>query len=87
MGYEHVILMLARRRAITRRSSYETLTFYSFIALYNYKPQKDDEIELKKGSLYTVSEKCQDGWFKGQCMKEGKTGVFPGNYVQTVPLK
>ncbi|XP_021344742.1 SH3 domain-containing RING finger protein 3-like isoform X2 [Mizuhopecten yessoensis] len=54
------------------------------VALYNYKPTKEDEVELKKGDYYTVSDKCQDGWFRGQCLKSGRTGVFPGNYVQTV---
>ncbi|XP_003744319.1 E3 ubiquitin-protein ligase SH3RF1 [Galendromus occidentalis] len=53
-----------------------------YIALYNYRPQKDDELELKKGEVYTVSEKCQDGWFKGSSLKNGGQGVFPGNYVQ-----
>lgn len=56
----------------------------SYVALYNYKPAKDDEVELKKGDYYTVSNKCQDGWFKGQCLKSGVVGVFPGNYVQLV---
>ncbi|XP_033743486.1 E3 ubiquitin-protein ligase SH3RF1-like isoform X1 [Pecten maximus] len=55
-----------------------------YVALYNYKPTKEDEVELKKGDYYTVSDKCQDGWFRGQCLKSGRTGVFPGNYVQTV---
>ncbi|KAL3878305.1 hypothetical protein ACJMK2_030668 [Sinanodonta woodiana] len=53
-----------------------------YIAMYNYRPQKEDELELKKGDYYTVSEKCQDGWFKGKCLKTGQIGVFPGNYVQ-----
>lgn len=35
------------------------------MALYNYKPQKDDEVELNKGGYYLVTEKCQDGWYKG----------------------
>ena len=52
--------------------------------MYNYRPQKDDEVELRKGDYYTVSEKCQDGWFKGQCLRTGVSGVFPGNYVQMV---
>lgn len=52
--------------------------------MYNYKPQKEDEVELRKGDYYSVSEKCQDGWFKGQCLKNGNSGVFPGNYVQIV---
>ena len=31
-----------------------------------------------------VSEKCQDGWYKGTCLRAGTAGVFPGNYVQVV---
>ncbi|XP_064636189.1 E3 ubiquitin-protein ligase SH3RF1-like isoform X2 [Lineus longissimus] len=58
-----------------------------FVALYNYKPIKEDEIQLIKGDYYTVTEKCQDGWFKGACLKSGKIGVFPGNYVQLVRHK
>lgn len=55
-----------------------------YISLYPYKPQKADELELRKGALYTVSEKCQDGWFKGSSVRTQKVGVFPGNYVQAV---
>ena len=49
--------------------------------MYNYKPQKSDELELKKGEIYSVSEKCHDGWFKGTVLATGLSGVFPGNYV------
>ncbi|XP_075234987.1 SH3 domain containing ring finger posh [Lycorma delicatula] len=52
----------------------------SYVALYPYKPQKSDELELKRGNVYTVTERCQDGWFKGT-NKNQKCGVFPGNYV------
>ena len=45
-----------------------------YIALYPYKPQKADELELRKGALYTVSEKCQDGWFKGSSVRTQKIG-------------
>ncbi|XP_076339315.1 E3 ubiquitin-protein ligase SH3RF1-like isoform X2 [Tachypleus tridentatus] len=47
-----------------------------------YKPQKDDELELRKNDIYTVSEKCQDGWYKGTSLRTGRSGVFPGNYIQ-----
>ncbi|XP_058116425.1 E3 ubiquitin-protein ligase SH3RF3 [Anopheles ziemanni] len=53
----------------------------TYVALYPYKPQKPDELELKKGSIYYVTERCQDGWFKGTNWQK-KSGVFPGNYVQ-----
>ncbi|KAK8404309.1 hypothetical protein O3P69_007549 [Scylla paramamosain] len=55
-------------------------TFY--VALYSYRGRKADELELKKSHIYTVTEKCQDGWFKGRCITTDRTGVFPGNYVQ-----
>ncbi|KAK8774943.1 hypothetical protein V5799_010524 [Amblyomma americanum] len=54
----------------------------NYVALYSYKPQKEDELELRKNELYSVTEKCQDGWFKGTSLRTGLSGVFPGNYVQ-----
>lgn len=50
------------------------------MALYPYKPQKADELELKRGQIYMVTECCQDGWYKGTS-KNNCSGVFPGNYV------
>ncbi|KAL2310604.1 hypothetical protein Nmel_002267 [Mimus melanotis] len=57
---------------------------HSYLALYAYKPQKNDELELRKGEMYRVIEKCQDGWFKGTSLRSGMSGVFPGNYVTPV---
>lgn len=61
-------------------------TFLSFryIAIYPYTPRKDDELELRKGEMFLVFERCQDGWFKGTSMHTSKIGVFPGNYVAPV---
>ncbi|CAH1102956.1 unnamed protein product [Psylliodes chrysocephalus] len=53
----------------------------TYVALYPYKPQKADELELKKGGIYMVTEICQDGWYKGTSNRTQKCGVFPGNYV------
>lgn len=53
----------------------------AYVALYPYKPQKQDELELRKNGIYMVSERCQDGWFKGTSTRTQKCGVFPGNYV------
>ncbi|XP_038057876.1 E3 ubiquitin-protein ligase SH3RF1-like [Patiria miniata] len=53
-----------------------------YVAMYSYKSTKPDELELKKGDFYTVTEKCKDGWFKGMAVKTGDLGVFPGNYMQ-----
>lgn len=35
-------------------------------------------------AVYYVTERCQDGWFKGVSRSQ-KSGVFPGNYV--APLR
>ncbi|KAM9546823.1 vinexin-like isoform 3-T3 [Salvelinus alpinus] len=32
-------------------------------AVYNYKPQNKDELELREGDIVQVMEKCDDGWF------------------------
>lgn len=53
-----------------------------FRALYDYNSTQQDELSLKKGDLYFVTEQCHDGWFKGKSLKSGKSGVFPGNHVQ-----
>lgn len=58
--------------------------FFRYLALYAYKPQKADELELRKGEMYRVTEKCQDGWFKGTSLRTAASGVFPGNYVTPV---
>lgn len=50
-------------------------------ALYNYKPQNDDEVELSEGDVVYVMEKCDDGWFVGTSQRTGIFGTFPGNYV------
>lgn len=52
-----------------------------FRALYNYKPQNDDEVELCEGDIVYVMEKCDDGWYVGTSQRTGIFGTFPGNYV------
>ena len=55
-----------------------------YTAMFDYKPSKTDELELVRGRLYCVSEKCLDGWYRGSCLRTSASGVFPGNYVQIV---
>lgn len=39
--------------------------FIRYKAVYNYKPQNSDELELREGDVVQVVEKCDDGWFVG----------------------
>ncbi len=53
-------------------------------AMYNYKPQNEDEVELAEGDIVFVMEKCDDGWFVGTSQRTGIFGTFPGNYVTQI---
>ncbi|KAM9394057.1 vinexin isoform 2-T5 [Pholidichthys leucotaenia] len=53
-------------------------------AVYNYKPQNSDELELREGDIVQVMEKCDDGWFVGTSERTHAFGTFPGNYVTPV---
>ncbi|XP_071042633.1 vinexin isoform X4 [Parasteatoda tepidariorum] len=53
-------------------------------SLYTYKPQNDDELELKEGDTVYVMEKCDDGWYVGTSLRTGQFGTFPGNYVERI---
>ncbi|XP_051525320.1 vinexin-like isoform X2 [Myxocyprinus asiaticus] len=55
-----------------------------FKAVYNYKPQNRDELELREGDIVQVMEKCDDGWFVGTSERTQAFGTFPGNYVAPV---
>nr|XP_019949643.1 PREDICTED: sorbin and SH3 domain-containing protein 2-like isoform X5 [Paralichthys olivaceus] len=53
-------------------------------AVYNYRPQNSDELELREGDIVQVMEKCDDGWFVGTSERTRAFGTFPGNYVAPV---
>lgn len=59
-----------------------TSSLLEYEALFNYKPQNLDELELKKGDQILVHECCDDGWFVGTSGRTGNFGTFPGNYVK-----
>lgn len=46
-------------------------------AIYKYRPQNSDELELQEGDTVYVLEKCDDGWFVGTSQRTG----FFGNYL------
>lgn len=52
------------------------------VALYDYEPQAEGDLALIAGDRIEITEKTdsQQGWWKG--ILNGRTGVFPANYVQ-----
>lgn len=58
----------------------------TFVANYDYPPQEEAEIELRKGDLCVVAKPINDpyGWLRGTNKNTGTYGVFPGTYVSVV---
>ena len=54
-----------------------------YSAVYTYAGQYEDELSFEAGDVIMVLAKDEADWWKGEC--NGKTGVFPSNYVE--PLK
>ncbi|XP_048875838.1 vinexin-like isoform X2 [Brienomyrus brachyistius] len=53
----------------------------TYKAIYDYMPQKRDELELREQDVIRVLERCEDGWFVGISERTEALGTFPGNYV------
>jgi len=51
-------------------------------ALFAYVAKIEDELSFPKGAIILVksTESADDGWWEGEY--NGKTGVFPANYVE-----
>uniref|UniRef100_A0A3Q3EBI2 Sorbin and SH3 domain containing 3 n=1 Tax=Labrus bergylta TaxID=56723 RepID=A0A3Q3EBI2_9LABR len=69
-------------QSVCPRADVALLNLYK--AVYNYKPQNSDELELREGDIVQVMEKCDDGWFVGTSERTRAFGTFPGNYVAPV---
>jgi len=51
-------------------------------AIYDYTANMHDELTIKYGDIINIHHKQEDGWWAGEC--EGKEGIFPETYVETV---
>nr|XP_061810078.1 abl interactor 1-like isoform X12 [Nerophis lumbriciformis] len=52
------------------------------VAIYDYSKDKDDELSFMEGAIIYVVKKNDDGWYEG--VSAGVTGLFPGNYVESI---
>lgn len=53
-----------------------------FRCVVPYPPNSEYELELKVGDVVYVHKKREDGWYKGTLLRTGKTGLFPGPFVE-----
>ncbi|GCC36501.1 hypothetical protein chiPu_0014995, partial [Chiloscyllium punctatum] len=52
------------------------------VAIYDYSKDKEDELSFQEGAIIYVLKKNDDGWYEG--VMNGVTGLFPGNYVESI---
>ncbi|XP_053184031.1 abl interactor 2-like isoform X21 [Scomber japonicus] len=52
------------------------------VAIYDYSADKEDELSFQEGAIIYVIKKNEDGWFEG--VMNATTGLFPGNYVESI---
>ncbi|XP_028327419.1 SH3 domain-containing protein 21 [Gouania willdenowi] len=54
-------------------------------ALFDYNAKAEDELEMKKGDVITITRKETDdeGWWEGEL--RGRCGFFPDNFVMVIP--
>ncbi|KAJ7310535.1 hypothetical protein JRQ81_007459 [Phrynocephalus forsythii] len=50
------------------------------VALYDYAPMNEQDLELQKGQEYLVLEESNESWWRAQ-NQDGKQGYIPSNYV------
>ncbi|KAI6646345.1 CD2-associated protein-like isoform X1 [Oopsacas minuta] len=51
---------------------------------FSYEPQEEDELKLEIGDIVDILNKEHaEGWWEGRL--NGKTGVFPNNFVELIP--
>ncbi|XP_035467589.1 SH3 and cysteine-rich domain-containing protein 2-like isoform X2 [Scophthalmus maximus] len=60
----------------------EVHSIHTYVALYKFLPQENNDLELQPGDRVQVTDDSNEDWWKG---KSGdKVGFFPANFVQRV---
>ncbi|KAI5778375.1 hypothetical protein EDC01DRAFT_341993 [Geopyxis carbonaria] len=68
-------------KPVTRAS---TLGANQAVALYTFEAAQDGDLGFKKGDVITITKRSdsKNDWWTGQI--NGRTGIFPSNYVETM---
>ncbi|XP_019725264.1 E3 ubiquitin-protein ligase SH3RF1 isoform X3 [Hippocampus comes] len=70
--------------ADSKSSNTQQLSISVCAVLYSYKPQRPEELELRKGEMVGVYGKFKEGWLRGLSLRTGKVGILPSNYITPV---
>nr|XP_023410570.1 SH3 and cysteine-rich domain-containing protein [Loxodonta africana] len=62
--------------------SKDTLQMNTYVALYKFVPQENEDLEMRPGDMITLLEDSNEDWWKGKI--QDRIGFFPANFVQRV---
>uniref|UniRef100_A0A8C9DQG9 SH3 and cysteine rich domain n=1 Tax=Prolemur simus TaxID=1328070 RepID=A0A8C9DQG9_PROSS len=62
--------------------SKDPLQMNTYVALYKFVPQENEDLEMRPGDIITLLEDSNEDWWKGKI--EDRIGFFPANFVQRV---
>lgn len=54
------------------------------IVEHNYTAKESDELTLSKGAIICNIKRQSGGWWEGTLTANGKTGMFPDNFVRVL---
>uniref|UniRef100_A0A8C8UKG0 SH3 and cysteine-rich domain-containing protein n=1 Tax=Peromyscus maniculatus bairdii TaxID=230844 RepID=A0A8C8UKG0_PERMB len=62
--------------------SKDPLQMNTYVALYRFVPQENEDLEMRPGDMITLLEDSNEDWWKGKI--RDRVGFFPANFVQRV---
>ncbi|XP_069862676.1 SH3 and cysteine-rich domain-containing protein isoform X1 [Dipodomys merriami] len=62
--------------------SKDPLQMNTYVALYKFVPQENEDLEMSPGDMITLLEDSNEDWWKGKI--QDRIGFFPANFVQRV---
>jgi hypothetical protein len=51
-------------------------------ALWDYSGTEADDLQFNQGQTIIIDDEVNDQWCRGRVEGEGRTGLFPSNYVE-----
>lgn len=62
--------------------SKDPLQMNTYVALYKFVPQENEDLEMRPGDMITLLEDSNEDWWRGKI--QDRIGFFPANFVQRV---
>eukprot|EP00511_Aplanochytrium_stocchinoi_P005204 CAMPEP_0204831348 /NCGR_PEP_ID=MMETSP1346-20131115/10471_1 /ASSEMBLY_ACC=CAM_ASM_000771 /TAXON_ID=215587 /ORGANISM="Aplanochytrium stocchinoi, Strain GSBS06" /LENGTH=99 /DNA_ID=CAMNT_0051962339 /DNA_START=15 /DNA_END=311 /DNA_ORIENTATION=- len=73
----------SKTQVLTKQPAAKKQNRVSVVALYEFNSSREGDLPFAAGDIIKEVEKMDGGWWKGVC-KNGKSGLFPKDYVKEI---